>query len=221
MLGGFKVDIDVADSQGNPQVGLTQLRKLVEQDHVDIIFGPLSAAVGAAIAPYIAEHKIAALFPIGLRGRPHPAYPERLHRAHRMVDEPTHARVGRLRLQRAEIPQGRDDRIRLHFGWESIGGFVDTFQRDGGKVVNRSGRRSSPLITRRSSRSFRAMSTRWYAVSRAQRQSISSSSTRLRTEDAAALPRERHRREHARRHRARRRRHHHRAAVTAPRSRHP
>ena len=65
-LGGMKVDVDVADDQGNPSVGLTQLRKLVEQDHIDVVFGPLSAAVGSAIVPYIEQHKIAAVYPLSL-----------------------------------------------------------------------------------------------------------------------------------------------------------
>ena len=63
-LAGMKVDVDVADDQGNPSVGLTQIRKLVEQDHVDVIFGPLSAAVGSAIVPYIEQHKVPAVYPI-------------------------------------------------------------------------------------------------------------------------------------------------------------
>jgi branched-chain amino acid transport system substrate-binding protein len=63
MLGGMKAEVDVADDQGNPSVGLTQIRKLVEEDHVDVIFGPLSAAVGSAIVPYIDQHKIAAVYP--------------------------------------------------------------------------------------------------------------------------------------------------------------
>jgi branched-chain amino acid transport system substrate-binding protein len=135
MLGGFKVDIDVADSQGNPQVGLTQLRKLVEQDHVDVIFGPLSAAVGAAIAPYIAEHKIAALFPIvsadDLTQRTPNDY---IVRTGWSTSQPTHV-LGDYAYKELKYRKVATIAYDFNFGWESIGGFVDTFQRDGGKVV--------------------------------------------------------------------------------------
>ena len=135
MLGGFKVDIDVADSQGNPQVGLTQLRKLVEQDHVDLIFGPLSAAVGAAIAPYIAEHKIAALFPIvsadDLTQRTPNDY---IVRTGWSTSQPTHV-LGDYAYKELKYRKVATIAYDFNFGWESIGGFVDTFQRDGGKVV--------------------------------------------------------------------------------------
>ena len=63
MLGGRNVNLIVVDDQGQPSVALTQVRKLVEEDHVDVIFGVLSAATGAALVPYINEHKIPTIYP--------------------------------------------------------------------------------------------------------------------------------------------------------------
>jgi branched-chain amino acid transport system substrate-binding protein len=134
-LGGMNVDVDVADDQGNPSVGLTQIRKLVEQDHVDVIFGPLSAAVGSAIVPYIEQHKVAALYPIvssdDLTQRTPSEY---ILRTEWTSSQPTHvlADYAYKTLKYRRVATIAYD---FSFGWESIGGFVDTFQRDGGKVV--------------------------------------------------------------------------------------
>lgn len=135
MLGGRKVELVVGDSQGNPAVGLTQARKLVEEDHVDVIFGPLSAAVGAALVPYINEHKIPAVYPIvssdDLSQRAPSPY---IMRTAWTSSEPTHV-LGDYAYKvlgyRKVATMGYD----FSFGWESIAGFVDTFQLDGGKVV--------------------------------------------------------------------------------------
>ncbi len=134
-LAGMKVDVDVADDQGNPSVGLTQIRKLVEQDHVDVIFGPLSAAVGSAIVPYIEQHKVAAVYPIvssdDLTQRTPSEY---ILRTEWTSSQPTHvlADYAYKTLKYRRVATIAYD---FSFGWESIGGFVDTFQRDGGKVM--------------------------------------------------------------------------------------
>ncbi len=143
-LGGMKVDVDVADSQGNPSVGLTQLRKLVEQDHVDVVFGPLSAAVGSAIVPYIEQHKIAAVYPIvssdDLTQRTPSEY---ILRTEWTSSQPTHV-LGDYAYKTLKYRKVATVAYDFSFGWESIGGFVDTFQRDGGKVVKQVW---TPLVT--------------------------------------------------------------------------
>jgi branched-chain amino acid transport system substrate-binding protein len=143
-LGGLKVEVDVADDQGNPSVGLTQLRKLVEQDHVDVVFGPLSAAVGSAIVPYLEQHKVAAVYPIvssdDLTQRTPTDY---VVRTEWTSSQPTHvlADYAYKTLKYRKVATIAYD---FSFGWESIGGFVDTFQRDGGKVTKQVW---TPLVT--------------------------------------------------------------------------
>jgi branched-chain amino acid transport system substrate-binding protein len=143
-LGGMNVDVDVADDQGNPSVGLTQLRKLVEQDHVDVVFGPLSAAVGSAIVPYLEQHKTPAVYPIvssdDLTQRTPTEY---VLRTEWTSSQPTHvlADYAYKTLKYRKVATIAYD---FSFGWESIGGFVDTFQRDGGKVVKQVW---NPLVT--------------------------------------------------------------------------
>ena len=143
-LGGYAVDVDVADSQGNPSVGLTQIRKLVEQDHVDVVFGPLSAAVGSAIVPYIEQHKVAAVYPIvssdDLTQRTPSEY---ILRTEWTSSQPTHV-LGDYAYKTLKYRKAATIGYDFSFGWESIGGFVDTFQRDGGKVMKQVW---TPLVT--------------------------------------------------------------------------
>ncbi|HVA36692.1 MAG TPA: ABC transporter substrate-binding protein [Candidatus Dormibacteraeota bacterium] len=134
-IAGRKVVLDIADDQGNPSVGLTQLRRLVEQDHVNVIFGPLSAAVGSAMAPYLDSHKIPAVYPIvssdDLTQRTPATYVVRTGWTSSQTTQPLGDYAYKTLKYRKVATIGYD----FSFGWESIGGFVATFQDDGGKVV--------------------------------------------------------------------------------------
>jgi len=52
MAGGRKVEIIKASSNANPDVAVNATRKLVEQDKVDIMVGPLSGGEGIAVKDY-------------------------------------------------------------------------------------------------------------------------------------------------------------------------
>src|SRR5581483_4672978 len=131
-LGGRKVELDVGDSQGNPSVGLTQARKLVEQDHVDVLFGPLSAAVGAALIPYIDQHKVPTVYPIvssdDLTQRTLSPY---VARTEWTSSQTTHV-LGDYANKKPHVRKVPTIAYDFSFGWESIGGFVDVFQSEGG-----------------------------------------------------------------------------------------
>jgi branched-chain amino acid transport system substrate-binding protein len=51
-VAGRKVEIIKEDDQFNPQIGLQKIRKLVEQDHVDLVCGPQGSNVAIAILNY-------------------------------------------------------------------------------------------------------------------------------------------------------------------------
>ena len=143
-LGGRNVSLIVVDDQGQPAVALTQVRKLVEEDHVDVLFGVLSAAIGAALVPYINEHKIPTIYPIvssnDLTQRTPSAY---IVRTGWTSSQPTHvlADYAFHVLGYRKVATVAYD---FSFGWESVGGFVDTFQQLGGKVTKETW---SPLTT--------------------------------------------------------------------------
>jgi branched-chain amino acid transport system substrate-binding protein len=143
-LGGRTVQIVAGDDQGSPAVGLTQTRKLVEEDHVDVLFGTLSAAVGSALVPYIDQHKVPTVYPIvssdDLTQRTPSAY---IARTGWTSSQPTHV-LGDYAYKTLKYRKVATIAYDFNFGWESIGGFVAAFQNDGGKVVKQVW---TPLVT--------------------------------------------------------------------------
>ena len=63
-LAGREVKLITEDDAGNPATGLTKLRGMAEGQEIQILVGPLSAAVGYAIRDYIDTKKLPAIFPI-------------------------------------------------------------------------------------------------------------------------------------------------------------
>src|SRR6266849_1864383 len=63
-LAGRPVNLIVEDDAGVPATGLTKARSLIDGNRIHVLVGPLSAAVGYAVAPYVTEKKFPTLFPI-------------------------------------------------------------------------------------------------------------------------------------------------------------
>ena len=63
-IAGRKVEVIVEDTQGQPDLALAKLRKLVESDRVHVLAGRLFAHVGYALAPKVDELKIPMLYPV-------------------------------------------------------------------------------------------------------------------------------------------------------------
>ncbi|PLR81238.1 ABC transporter substrate-binding protein [Bacillus sp. V33-4] len=57
-VGGSKIEIIHEDSEADPQVSLRKLRKLMEQDKIDILTGPISTAVAYAIRDEVDKNKL-------------------------------------------------------------------------------------------------------------------------------------------------------------------
>ncbi len=56
--GGRSIQVIKEDDENNPTVGLTKVRRLVEQEKVDFIMGPVSSAVGLAIHDYLRKQRV-------------------------------------------------------------------------------------------------------------------------------------------------------------------
>jgi branched-chain amino acid transport system substrate-binding protein len=136
-LGGREVKLIVEDDAGTPATGLTKARSLVESQGVHLITGPLSAAVGYAVSPYIEARKIPAIYPIvsadDLTQRKRNPYIVRTGWSSSQPSHPfgkyAHDTLGYRRI--AMI--GYD----FAFGWEVAAGFQRTFQESGGQVVQK------------------------------------------------------------------------------------
>ncbi len=62
--GGRAIQIIKEDDENNPTTGLTKVRRLVEQQHVDFIVGPVNSAVGLAIQDYVRRQKVIMINPV-------------------------------------------------------------------------------------------------------------------------------------------------------------
>lgn len=60
-LGGQDVQMVVEDGAGDPATTIAKAKKLIESDKIDVLFGPINSATGAALRPVIVEHKMPTL----------------------------------------------------------------------------------------------------------------------------------------------------------------
>src|SRR5512146_3344802 len=136
-LAGREVKLISEDSEGKPATGITKARALVEGQGVHLITGPLSAAVGYAISPYIESKKVPAIYPIvsaeDLTQRKRNPY---IVRTGWSSSQPSHpfGKYAHDVLGYKKIAMIGYD---FAFGWEVAAGFQRTFQESGGQVVQK------------------------------------------------------------------------------------
>jgi branched-chain amino acid transport system substrate-binding protein len=136
-LGGREVQLFVEDSAGVPATGLAKTRSLVEGQDIHILVGPLSAAVGYAIAPYVTERKVPAVFPIvsaeDLTQRKRSPY---IVRTGWTSAQPMHP-FGRWVYENLKYKKIAVVGFDYAFGWETAAGFLRAFEEAGGHVVQK------------------------------------------------------------------------------------
>ncbi|MDN3496256.1 ABC transporter substrate-binding protein [Planococcus sp. APC 4015] len=135
-VNGVTIETIVEDDAGNPEVSLTKARKLVEQDQVDVVVGPLIANTALAVAEYTASVGVPNLHPVAASD----------DLTQRNANDLT-VRTGSMGGSQANYPGGEwaateggyDSVVTLcadyAFGWESCAGFVQGFAENGGEVV--------------------------------------------------------------------------------------
>jgi branched-chain amino acid transport system substrate-binding protein len=136
-LGGLDVELIVEDTEAKPEMALTKMRKLVENDEVDLVVGYLLAFEGYAVRDYAHEKKIPTFMPIvaadDITQRQRSPYIVRMIWTSSQLNHPwgTYA-YEELGLRRIATV-GQD----YAFGWETVGGFQKTFEEAGGKIVQK------------------------------------------------------------------------------------
>ncbi|HEX7099304.1 MAG TPA: ABC transporter substrate-binding protein [Acidimicrobiia bacterium] len=133
VVDGITVETVFEDDAGDPDVALTKARRLVEEEQVDIVAGPILANTAYAVAEYVAGQGIPT-FHIT-------AADDLTQREH----DPHVLRVGYTSSQtnfpagQWAFDQGYQRAVTIcpdyAFGWESCGGFVSAFTEAGGEVV--------------------------------------------------------------------------------------
>jgi branched-chain amino acid transport system substrate-binding protein len=136
-MAGRKVEVIIEDTQGQPDLALTKLRKLVESDRVQIVAGAFLASEGYALAPKIDEYKIPTLFPVvsadDLSQRKPAKWLVRTGWSSSQPNQPFGEYVAKTLGYKRVVTVAMD----YAFGWEQIGGFQRTFEEAGGQIVQK------------------------------------------------------------------------------------
>ena len=136
-IAGRQVQLLVEDDEGKPATGLTKSRSLVEGQGINVMVGPLSAAVGYAVAPYLTEKKVVTLFPIvsseDITQRKRSPY---IVRTGWTSAQPSHP-FGKWVYDNLKYKKVAAIGYDFAFGWEVEAGFQRTFEEAGGQVVQK------------------------------------------------------------------------------------
>ncbi|MGB6536225.1 MAG: ABC transporter substrate-binding protein [Xanthobacteraceae bacterium] len=135
---GVKVVPIIEDSQGKPDLAVTKARKLILEDHVQMIVGGVLATEGYALAPVSTELKTVYISSVtaadDLTQRQIGKYPYFL-RTSWTSSQPMHP------LGQWACDQGYKKIAAIAadyaFGYESVGGFQKTFEDCGGKIIQK------------------------------------------------------------------------------------
>ncbi len=133
---GRKVEFFSADTGGNPAGAKTKAQELIERDKVDAIVGPLAAFELLAITDYIAQQKtpmlsLAAAEDLTQR-RPNPYFLRASATSAQAMHPMADYAAKEMKLKR--IVTISED---FAFGYEQMGGFQQTFEDNGGKIVKK------------------------------------------------------------------------------------
>jgi len=136
MLGGRKVEFFSADTGGSPAGAKTKAQELIERDKVDVVFGPLAAFELLAITDYIAQQKtpcmsLAAAEDMTQR-RPNPYFLRASATSSQAMHPMADFSAKELKLKRV-VTISED----FAFGYEQMGGFQQTFEDNGGRIVKK------------------------------------------------------------------------------------
>jgi branched-chain amino acid transport system substrate-binding protein len=133
---GRKVEFISADTGGSPAGTKTKAQELVEREKVDTILGPLAAFELLAVTDYIKEQKVPMLSLAGAEDmtqrRPNPYFLRPSATSAQAMHPMADFAAKELKLKKV-ITISED----FAFGHEQMGGFQQTFEEAGGKIVNK------------------------------------------------------------------------------------
>ena len=135
-IAGRNIEFFSADTGGSPAGTKTKAQELVERDKVDTILGPLAAFELLAITDYIAQSKIPLLSLAAAEDmtqrRPNPYFIRASATSAQAMHPMADYAAKELKLKRV-ICISED----FAFGHEQMGGFQQTFEENGGKILKK------------------------------------------------------------------------------------
>ena len=136
-LAGRKLEVILEDNEGMPATTLTRARKLVESDRVHMLAGVILSNVAYALVPYVEAQGIPTLYPINsaddLTQRKRPKW---LIRTGFSAGGNMHP-FGEYAAKVLGYKKVAVISLDYAFGWETVGGFQQTFEDNGGQIVQK------------------------------------------------------------------------------------
>jgi branched-chain amino acid transport system substrate-binding protein len=136
VFAGHPIQLIVEDTTGDANTAVTKARKLVEQDGVDILVGPLTGAEGYAVGAYAVQNKIIDFVTAGSDGLTKWDKSDYVLRNWVSSSGPSHpfADYAYNTLGWRKVALIGSD---YAYPYEGVGGFMYRFQELGGKIVTR------------------------------------------------------------------------------------
>lgn len=134
-VAGRTIETFIENTAGDPSTGRLKARRLVEQQGVDVLVGPVLANVGLAIADYVKDKDVLLALPVVAANNV--TQRERQWNVLKVAgwssSQVTHP-MGEWAFKQAYkrgITIGND----YNFGHQNVGGFANTFTDDGGRII--------------------------------------------------------------------------------------
>ena len=133
-VNGRKIQTLFSDTAADPNQGLSQTRQLIDNQHVDIMIGPLAANVGLAVRAKLASSKVPSLYAAAC-----PVELATTQKSDNVVltgwtcDQPS-LPFGKYAYDVLGYRHITTIGLDFAFGWQVVGGFLSTFKAAGGTV---------------------------------------------------------------------------------------
>jgi branched-chain amino acid transport system substrate-binding protein len=133
-VNGRKIQTLFADTAADPNQGLSQARQLIDNQHVDIMIGPLAANVGLAVRSKLASSRVPSLYAAAC-----PVELATSQKADNILltgwtcDQPS-LPFGKYAYDVLGYRHISTIGLDFAFGWQVVGGFLSTFKAAGGTV---------------------------------------------------------------------------------------
>ena len=136
-LAGRKLEVMLEDNEGLPATALTKARKLVESDKVNMLAGVILSNVAYALVPYIDAQGVPTIYPINsaddLTQRKRPKW---IVRTGFSAGGNMHP-FGEYAAKTLGYKKVAVVSLDYAFGWEIAGGFQQTFEDNGGQIIQK------------------------------------------------------------------------------------
>jgi branched-chain amino acid transport system substrate-binding protein len=136
-MAGRKLEVILEDNEGLPATTIAKARKLVESDRVNMLAGVILSNVAYALVPYVESQGIPTIYPINsaddLTQRKRPKW---LIRTGFSAGGNMHP-FGEYAAKTLGYKKVAVVSLDYAFGWEIVGGFQQTFEDNGGQIVQK------------------------------------------------------------------------------------